>query len=222
MVGLPILLPDVTLVLITGVASELGSFALDKTLKQITPANMIINSSDISSAAEADQYKWDVCANAGTSHTLEIQYDGWVLDGWCWQSQFLEFDYIGAPWPHENMTVGNGGFCLRSTRMMKFIKDHPERFPLAYPEDSTICLTYREALEAEGFKWAPTAVAHQFSWENCPKRRSLGFHGIHNVYKVLPKEELVEWVKMAPEYVRKKEEWERLGSQAHYQYGITI
>ena len=27
--------------------------------------------------------------------------------------QFLEFDYIGAPWPHRHNQIGNGGFSLR-------------------------------------------------------------------------------------------------------------
>ena len=26
---------------------------------------------------------------------------------------FLEFDYIGAPWPHLRNQIGNGGFSLR-------------------------------------------------------------------------------------------------------------
>ena len=50
-------------------------------------------------------------------HVLIVQWDGFILDGKCWNPRFLDFDYIGAPWPDAARTVGNGGFSLRSRRL---------------------------------------------------------------------------------------------------------
>jgi hypothetical protein len=46
-----------------------------------------------------------------------------------WSNDFLEYDYIGAPWMYsdtsyitdegEHVPVGNGGFCLRSKKFLE-------------------------------------------------------------------------------------------------------
>ena len=51
-----------------------------------------------------------------TEHALIIQHDGFVLNAGAWTDDFLKYDYIGAPWP--NRRVGNGGFSLRSKKLM--------------------------------------------------------------------------------------------------------
>ena len=43
-----------------------------------------------------------------TSHCLLVQWDGYVLNPKSWLPQFLDYDYIGAPW--NGNVVGNGGF----------------------------------------------------------------------------------------------------------------
>ena len=47
-----------------------------------------------------------------TKFCLLTQWDSWVIDSKFWDSDFLNYDYIGAIWPHysENK-IGNGGFC---------------------------------------------------------------------------------------------------------------
>ena len=32
--------------------------------------------------------------------------------------RFLQYDYVGAPWPHLNNQIGNGGFSLRKKSKM--------------------------------------------------------------------------------------------------------
>ena len=55
-------------------------------------------------------------------HYLVVQYDGFVLDPKRWTSDFLTYDYIGAPWPnYEYHNVGNGGFSLRSQKLIETI-----------------------------------------------------------------------------------------------------
>jgi len=53
-------------------------------------------------------------------HLLLIQGDSVMCnDG---LDEFLEYDYVGAPWNHkpDNISVGNGGFSLRSRRLMEW------------------------------------------------------------------------------------------------------
>jgi hypothetical protein len=77
---------------------------------------------------------------------------------------FLQYDYIGAPWAKQERNVGNGGFSLRSTRLMKLAS---EDISLAryYPEDGIICREYRSHLESKGMRFAPDTIASKFSFE---------------------------------------------------------
>ncbi len=121
-----------------------------------------------------------------TSHILVIQHDGYILNPEAWRDEWLEWDYIGATWVYKDgMNVGNGGFSLRSRRLMKFIAEEIQ--PHYYhPEDHVICRIYRKHLENNGFKFAPEEVANQFSIEaygtdklegaNCYSGQ-FGFHG---------------------------------------------
>lgn len=64
-----------------------------------------------------------------TEYMLNIQADGFVTNGELWEEDFLEFDYIGAPWAKPQMDgkdswplcgarVGNSGFSIRSKQWM--------------------------------------------------------------------------------------------------------
>jgi tetratricopeptide (TPR) repeat protein len=111
-----------------------------------------------------------------TDFALVVQYDGYVLNGRRWRAEFLEHDYIGAPWSRGG--VGNGGFSLRSRKLMQALRD--PRIAELVPEDVAICETYRGLLESEyGIRFAPVALAAQFSFETLPPPGpTLGFHGI--------------------------------------------
>jgi len=120
-------------------------------------------------------------------HVLIIQSDGFVLDGRVWDNLFLKYDYIGAPWQYDGRNVGNGGFSLRSIKLMKavgsilFIEDAP----YLGPEDEVICRLLRGVLEtSHGIKFAPQELAEQFSFELLPpKKPTFGFHGyFHKPY----------------------------------------
>ena len=95
-----------------------------------------------------------------TSHCLLVQWDGYVLNPNSWLPQFLDFDYIGAPW-HGNI-VGNGGFSLRSRKLLKATARFTDP---AHPEDNFICRKHRMELERDGIKFAPADLARQFSIE---------------------------------------------------------
>ncbi|GGA93639.1 DUF5672 family protein [Puia dinghuensis] len=114
---------------------------------------------------------------ADTKYLLVIQYDGFVLNPWAWSDEFLEYDYIGGPWWWvKNHSVGNGGFSLRSRRLMEEVA-LDENIKECHPEDVVICRTWGEYLKQKGFKFAPEDIAHRFSTDGGKWKQQFGFHG---------------------------------------------
>jgi hypothetical protein len=80
------------------------------------------------------------------------------------------------------MNVGNGGFSLRSRRLMEIVATDPA-ITTYHPEDVAICRTHRRHLErAHGIRYAPEEAARRFSIEGYkqPGRtytNEFGFHG---------------------------------------------
>lgn len=118
-----------------------------------------------------------------TPHVLIVQWDGFVTDPSCWDPAFLEYDYIGARWRFhdDGHDVGNGGFSLRSKRLLEALTDpqFDARVETEPAEDGLICRTWRRRLEADhGIRFAPPALADRFSYEGTPPSRpTFGFHG---------------------------------------------
>lgn len=113
-----------------------------------------------------------------TSHCLVVQWDGHVLDAAKWQPAFLDYDYIGASWPQfvDGHDVGNGGFSLRSRRLMKACRD--PAFQRQHPEDIAIGRLNRDWLEGRGMRFAPRALADLFSTERVAcLPTGFGYHG---------------------------------------------
>lgn len=123
----------------------------------------------------------------GTEHCLIVQWDGFVLDANLWDPTFLRFDYIGAPWPQfqDGHSIGNGGFSLRSRKLLTACKD--PRFSGSHPEDVAICRINRSFLEREfDVSFADQSTASRFSFERTdPLQPTFGFHGVFNFIKTL-------------------------------------
>ena len=118
-----------------------------------------------------------------TSHLLIFQWDGYVKNWRAWSDSWLAYDYIGAPWWHDDgLNVGNGGFSLRTRRLMEIVATDPA-ITRHHPEDEKICRHYRRHLEREhGIRFAPEEVARRFSIEgyrqpNRTHTTEFGFHG---------------------------------------------
>lgn len=112
------------------------------------------------------------------SHCLVAQWDGHVLDASRWQPDFLNYDYVGASWPQftDGHDVGNGGFSLRSRRLMELCRNHA--FQASHPEDVAIGRVNRAYLESRGMRFAPRALADQFAAERAGNvSASFGYHG---------------------------------------------
>lgn len=131
-----------------------------------------------------------------TDHVLMVQWDGFVLDAGQWDDRFLDFDYIGAPWPQfsDGHQVGNGGFSLRSKRLLRACQD--SRFRFAHPEDIAIGRLNRRFLELDhGCQFADVDTAGRFSYERAePPHPTFGFHGIFNMIRELGAERFAEIV----------------------------
>jgi hypothetical protein len=131
-----------------------------------------------------------------------LHWDSWIVDPALWTPAFLDYDYIGAPWWHgDGRNVGCGAFALRSVALMRFLAANRERYPYVYPEDDILCRRYRPSLQQAGFTWAPENLALQFCFEctrTDPGRgRHFSFHEVRNWPLVLPRDELLDRVKLA-------------------------
>jgi tetratricopeptide (TPR) repeat protein len=127
-----------------------------------------------------------------TSHVLLVQWDGYVVNPEAWDATFLDCDYLGAKWywAEEGRRVGNGGFSLRSRRLLDALAD--PRIVLTDNEDVTIGQAFRPLLEREhGVVFGSEAQADRFSFEAAhPIGRPFGFHGLFNFCRVMPEPEL--------------------------------
>ena len=133
------------------------------------------------------------------SHVLVIQWDSFVICPELWTDEFLTYDYIGPVWPHHPQNpVGNGGFSLRSVKLLQAIK-RPEFFR-KHPEDYCICVDNKAFLEQDcGIRIAPTMIAEQFAVERSPWHQAFGFHGFFNFGRVLNDESLIAFISTLPE-----------------------
>ena len=155
---------------------------------------LINNVDDYNKIVFQDLYKY-----FDTSHCLIVQADSFVVNSKLWKNEFLEYDYIGGPWPNkikvnsnlvlnlEKNPVGNGGFSLRSKKLAEVtakIKFDSLNFPLK-AEDVVICHYLYEKMITNDIKFAPAKLAAQFSMENIDnlygqnKNSVFGFHGKH-------------------------------------------
>lgn len=208
-------IPQIHAIIISSVEKELTQFAIQESAKQITVGGMTwFFGKELDSLDSVARKIWyESWKDVKQSHLLFLQYDGWIVDGGKWQPSWLNYDYIGAPWPwHSTLRVGNGGFSLRSRRLMQHLSLHRERCPLqlGQPEDDILCRQYRAKLEVEGFRWAPDHIARDFAFEREAPRPTFGFHGLFNVPKILDPEALQLWMGKATSYARNKAEWKEI------------
>ncbi|HYD71398.1 DUF5672 family protein [Azospirillum sp.] len=135
----------------------------------------------------------DLVHHVDTPFVLVVQWDGFITDPSRWCDEFRRYDYIGARWPWhaDGMQVGNGGFSLRSMRLLRALQD--PRITDVRHEDASIGRRYRRHLEAEhGIAFAPPETADRFAYErSSPREPTFGFHGLFNVWRHMGRDELL-------------------------------
>lgn len=192
---------------ITLIIADTRSYAqavhsLKKTLAQIKPARTIFFTDveiphlpegvewiKINPLSSKEEYSAFIIKNLAfyidTQFVMIVQWDSWVLDSEQWTDEFLENDYIGSSWiEKDGYAVGNGGFSIRSKRLMDAVSKDPI-IKAVHPEDNVLCRIYRPYLEAHyGFTWAPEELADKFGYElKTPANPTFGFHGpFHEPY----------------------------------------
>lgn len=133
-----------------------------------------------------------------TDFVLLVQYDGFILNPSSWTDEFLEYDFIGAPWfihdefwftkydfPRElldTVVVGNGGFSLRSKKFLETSRQLADKglFKRYHPEDLVMCVWDRKLMEDADIKFAPSEIAEKFSIEGQDHvyNKQFGFHNL--------------------------------------------
>lgn len=125
---------------------------------------------------------FDLAKVIDSEYCLVFQDDGFVVNPENWDDSFYEYDWIGSPWPlymgwpREGYQVGNGGFSLRSKRLLNWTATLTDW--AGQNEDAFIVSGKRRELESHGLKIAPVEVATKFSVEN----EMSSDHGIHNTF----------------------------------------
>lgn len=136
---------------------------------------------------------------------LNVQHDSTVIDANKWTDEYLNYDYIGAPWPMNIIqasdmvagridkipnAVGNGGFSLRSK---KFLEESVKLEWKHKNEDLNICIFNYDIMKNAGINFAPPELACKFSVEHStPYHKTFdkkvlftyntfGFHGEFNI-----------------------------------------
>jgi len=184
----PLHLPDVTLLCVDNRPDNIQT-ALKKCTEFIKFGDIQLLHPDIRSKEAYSEYLVrEAYKYVKTEHCLIFQHDGFVNNWQAWSDEFLQYDYIGATWWYnDSMNVGNGGFSLRSRRLMELSASICK---LTHPEDHHICRTYRKELEAHGMKFAPDEVADKFSYEGYrqPHKKLTNQFGVHkNKTMIKPK-----------------------------------
>ena len=216
----------VTLVAVSSIALDATARALALSIEQARFAQALLISDRVPPGGLPDGVSWrpieplrsrqsysrflfrDLAAHIATSHALVVQWDGYILDNAAWDPAFLTYDYIGAPWPQfsDNHVVGNGGFSLRSRRLLDALGHYGLQPGEA--EDLAICRRLRPMLEQQhGIRFAPPDVSARFAWERTPRQgRPFGFHGVFNMIDLMTPRALVNLLSgVEPETVHANE-----------------
>jgi len=177
-------LPQVTLLAVTGLDYQVEETleALQKSQESIRFGEVLyLRDEKITDIDSWNKYIiYDVPEHIRTDFALLIHADGYVINPESWNDDWLNYDYIGSPWPlpqddfsyrdkkGEIIRVGNS-VSLRSKRLL----DVPIRRKLEwkpfhgyYNEDGFICVNYRHIYEEEGCRFAPLEVAKYFGKEH--------------------------------------------------------
>lgn len=189
-------LSNVTLVAMTSIRLESHVKALQyskkgikfydvKLLSDTKPENL---PSDLSfeyteKSPDIDSWCYNVIYNLPkyihSEYMILIQDNGFIVNPSSWKEEFLNYDYIGAPWPlpiddfsyrdiNGNIVRIGNSVSLRSKKLLDLplklgLKWEP--FHGFYHEDGFICAQYRHIYEEQGCNFPSIDIAKYFSRE---------------------------------------------------------
>lgn len=196
-------LPQVTLILLSGIGyrTEENIKALKYSTEAIRFGKVkyvqLGHVTDIDSWSKAAIY--DLPKYVQTEFCLLIHENGFVVHPESWNPDWLNYDFIGSPWPLPQddysyrdeegnvVRVGNS-VSLRSKRLLDLIATKEWKpYYGYYNEDGFITCHHRKWLEAQGCKFAPLEVAKWFGRElEIPENQDVDKPFIFHYNKVFP------------------------------------
>lgn len=215
-------LPNVTLAAVTSVKVKETIKALEYSMKDIDFGEVVlithrkpfrlpknIQYKHIHKLKTIDDFNYSMVYDIGqyinTDYILLVHYDGFVVNPDMWRDEFLDYDYIGSPWPLPKDDFSyrdiNGEICrvgnsvsIRSKRLLEFPKKADLKWEADhgfFHEDGFICVKNKHLIEAAGMKIAPLEVAKYFGHEHMiPEIEGIKpfvFHKWHGTNKDYPK-----------------------------------
>ena len=190
-------IPNVTLVAVATTEVEATLKAIKYSTKELRFDRVVLFShyKPLSDFDEYDYIKIEPFDNVGdwgrfivfdlykyitTNYIILIHADGFIVNPASWDDNFLNYDYIGAPWPipkdnfsyRDNLgnivRVGNS-VSLRSYKLLKMPSDLNlswDRLDHGYfHEDGFLAVQFRHIFQENGIKFAPFDIACKFSRE---------------------------------------------------------
>lgn len=211
---------SISLVIVDNVNHELAKFSIEHTLQNVNCRDVIIFSDKnfypctkfIPIKKQINLYDYsDIIINhlwlyVDTEYALITQWDGMAVDKSQWTDEFLTCDFIGAPWDGDinGNKVGNGGFSLRSKKLIESLRDTKIQLGgvSGQNEDAVICGEFKSYLEEKySIKYASYELAKKFAMEGQWHEQCLGFHGIWNSARFLNYPELEYIIEHMPRHI---------------------
>jgi hypothetical protein len=150
-------------------------------------------------SSNIDEWNYNIIYNLpkhiDTEFCILIHDNGFIINPDSWKDEFLNYDYIGAPWPipkdnfsyrdiEGNIIRQGNSVSLRSKKLL----DIPNKLNLEWKtfhgytnEDGFICVNYRHKYLDEGCKFAEIDVAKYFSHETMiPEIQGIKPFAFHN------------------------------------------
>lgn len=190
-------LPEITLVAVTDINIPAHKEALDKSCEGIEWGAVTLLTPELGSIDAWNKYIiYELYSYISTEFCMLIHSDGYVINPHVFQEGFLDYDYVGAPWPlpideysyrtprGELVRVGNS-VSLRSKKILEL----PTKLGLEWKsyygntnEDGFLCVHNRDSLKENGMKFAPLEVAVHFSKEHeIPENQGIETFAFHTV-----------------------------------------
>ena len=164
-----------------------------------------INIDEIKGVSEYNDFILTLNQYSNSEFVLVIQDDGHVLSPHQWTDNFLNYDYIGAPWPNDyewnsrwnkydikysrkikkhskKNRIGNGGFSLRSKKFLEYSSNFSQTGVLA--EDIFLNLYNYDLANDFGIKYPDLELAINFSFETALKGRNFRKEFKNQEYKL--------------------------------------
>lgn len=181
-----------------------------KLVSHYKPSNINnISFQETSKTKDIDEWSYKVIYElpkyVNTDYAILIHSDGFIVNPESWRDEFLEYDYIGAPWalPNDNFSfrdkynniirAGNS-VSLRSKKLLDLPNDlnlEWRHWHGYYNEDGFICVNNRHIYEEHGLKIAGIDIAKYFSHESMIPEiegiKPFAFHKWNGTNSIYPK-----------------------------------